>query len=109
VGLLLVAVAASSRAQSAGEPGFASCAAYYFLAARGHGVRDYDRLYAAGEFALNTATRHHGQAAAQHKMAEVSGDMMREMHQDWREIALLDTRFEGPCDALLREAGHRIE
>ncbi len=84
-------------------PGFATCAAYYFLAARGHGVRDYDRLYSAGEFAMNQATQRLGNAAANTKMAAASGTMMKEIHQDWREIEILDQRYGASCETLLRD------
>lgn len=90
-------------------PGFATCAAYYFLAARGHGVQDYDRLYQAGEFSLNEATRRRGRSAATAKMEAASSRMMKEMHQDWREIAVLDRDYAAPCEALLRDAGHVSE
>ena len=98
-GLSMPAVSALERV----TPGFATCAAYYFLAARGHGVRDYDRLYSAGEFAMNQATHRHGNAAANTKMAAASGTMMKEIHQDWREIEILDQRYGASCETLLRD------
>lgn len=88
------------------RPGFASCAAYYFLAARGHGMQDYERLYGAGEFALNEAARRHGRAAAEARMGEVSGAMMELIERDWRNIGRLDARYAGRCEVLLEDARH---
>jgi hypothetical protein len=107
--VLCAALLMTTATVRAEPPGFATCAAYYFLAARGHGVRDYDRLYSAGEFSLNEATRQHGRTAAEHKMEAASGVMMREMHQDWREIAALDGQYGGSCETLLRDAGYGFE
>jgi glycine/D-amino acid oxidase-like deaminating enzyme len=97
---------AEARSAAVVEPGFATCAAYYFLAARGHGVQDYDRLYRAGEFSLNEATRRRGQQAATAKMEQASSRFMQQIHQDWRQIALLDRDYETPCARLLEAAGH---
>ncbi len=108
---LIIAVAAPSLASAqttVASPGFGTCAAYYFLAARGHGVRDYDRLYSAGEFALNQASQRHGKPAANGKMEAMSGVMMKEIHQDWREIAKLDQRYGEPCETLLRDAHYQF-
>ncbi len=85
-------------------PGFATCAAYYFLAARGHDVTQYDALYSAGEFSLNEAIKRHGQAA-QGKMETSSTDMMHSIAKDWRRVAELDQKFSSPCETLLRDAG----
>lgn len=101
--------ACAGTAAEPADPGFASCASYYFLAARGHGVKDYDRLYSAGEFALNQAARRHGQSVARAKMEKVSGVMMDEMHRDWLEIGTLDTRYGAACERLLRDANHAFE
>jgi hypothetical protein len=112
VGCLLTLFAGAIAAQSEVSPegpGFATCASYYFLAARGHGVRDYDRLYTSGEHSLNLAATRHGQDAATQKMEAASNTMMTEMRQDWREIGRLDARYADACDTLLRDAGFQYE
>jgi hypothetical protein len=112
LGLALVSLSLTVAAEAPSNittPGFGTCAAYYFLAARGHGVRDYDRLYSAGEFALNQATQRHGKAAANGKMEAMSGVMMDEIHQDWRNINLLDQRYDDACETLLREAHYEFK
>ena len=91
------------------EAGYATCAAYYFLAARGHGKQDYDRLYTSGEFSFNEAARRHGKAAADAKMGEVSTGMMRDIHQDWRAIDILDKKYGAPCATLLQESGFKLK
>lgn len=98
-----------AQAQSAPEedsyrPGFATCAAYFFLAARGHAASRYDHLYSAGEFALNQATLAQGRPAAEARMGSDSGVMMREIDQDWRLVERLDKKYGGSCEALLRDA-----
>jgi hypothetical protein len=110
-GLIIILAVQSfvAAAKAVVSPGFGTCAAYYFLAARGHGVRDYDRLYSAGEFALNQATQRHGKAAANGKMEAMSGNMMKEIHQDWRDIDILDQRYGGACETLLREAHYEFK
>ena len=85
--------------------GFATCAAYYFLAARGHGMQEYDRLYSNGELSVNEAAKRHGKAAADAKMALASTGMMKEIHQDWRAIDILDKKYSAMCEDLLRDAG----
>ncbi len=111
LGWTLVSLSLSVAAEAPSTiapPGFGTCAAYYFLAARGHGVRDYDRLYSAGEFALNQATQRHGKLSANGKMEAMSGVMMEEIHQDWRNIGLLDQRYGSVCETLLREAHYEF-
>lgn len=102
--LVTFALPGSALAEDASAPGFASCAAYYFLAARGHDVRQYDALYSAGEFSLNEAITRHGKAA-QGKMESRSADMMQSIGKDWRRVAELDQRYARPCETLLRDAG----
>lgn len=102
----LVWVSAPVLAQESPRPGFASCAAYYFLSARGHGMQDYDRLYSAGEFSLNEAARRHGRPAADQRMGESSGAMMTAIDQDWRNIQVLDAAYGAACETLLRDAGY---
>ena len=97
---------ALQKLDQAAEPGFGVCAAYYFLAARGHPVTDYDALYTAGEFSLNSATVVHGRTDGPKQMEQASGRMMAEMDQDWRRIEVLDKHYAPPCDALLKEAGY---
>ena len=104
-----VASTAAAPLQPAEPPGFATCAAYYFLAARGHGVQDYDRLYSSGEFSLNEAAKRHGKPSADAKMTAASGLMMKEMHQDWREVVILDTKYATACMALTGDAGFHYE
>jgi len=96
------ALVAADEAQY--RPGFATCAAYFFLAARGHDAARYDGLYRAGEFALNVAIRSDGRPAAEKTMGSESTVMMREMAQDWRQIERLDRKYAGACEALLRDA-----
>lgn len=97
-------VSHTASAQGAETPGFASCAAYYFLAARGHDVTQYDALYSAGEFSLNEAIKRHGKVA-QSKMESRSAEMMQSIAKDWRRVAELDRDFSRPCETLLRDAG----
>jgi hypothetical protein len=105
--LILTGTSGASFADDLGSegPGFATCAAYFFLAARGHGVTDYDRLYTSGEHSLNQASHRHGRHAATAKMEDASRGMMVEINQDWREIAVLDKHYGGACDKLLRDSG----
>lgn len=105
--MLLVATGLLPRAglaEGTESSGFASCAAYYFLAARGHDVTRYDALYSAGEFSLNEAIKRHGKAA-QGKMESRSAEMMQSIAKDWRRVAELDRDFSRPCETLLRDAG----
>ncbi len=109
---VLVVCALASRADdatTAEDPGFATCAAYFFLAARGHGMRDYDRLYSSGEHSLNLAAKRHGREAATAKMGIASNTMMAAMHQDWREIATIDLRYASACEGLLRDVDFRYD
>lgn len=86
------------------RPAYASCAAYFFLAARGHDAKHYDALYSAGEFSLNQAIIAHGRATAETRMENDSAVMMREIDQDWRLIERLDHKYGGACEALMRDA-----
>lgn len=90
---------------SAAPAGFATCAAYYFLAARGHGVDQYEQLYSAGELSLNEAVRRHGREAAERRMGRASTAMMGEMERDWRLVGRLDAHYGRQCETLLRDAG----
>jgi len=90
--------------EEAYRPMFATCAAYYFLAARGSAAARYDHLYTAGEFALNQAVREQGRPAAEARMGSDSTVMMGEIDQDWRLADRLEKKYGGSCDALLRDA-----
>ena len=94
-----------SFANESDSAGFATCAAYYFLAARGHGMQEYDRLYSNGERSFNEAAKRHGKAAADAKMTQASTGLMKEIHQDWRAIDILDKKYGATCEDLLRDAG----
>jgi hypothetical protein len=83
---------------------FATCAAYFFLAARGNAATRYDHLYSAGEFALNQAVLEQGRPAAEARMGSDSTVMMGEIDQDWRLVERLEKKYGGACDALLRDA-----
>lgn len=96
--------AAPATVEESYRPGFATCAAYFFLAARGNPAARYDYLYSAGEFALNQASLAQGRAAAEARMGSDSGVMMREIEQDWRLVARLEEKYGGSCEALLRDA-----
>jgi hypothetical protein len=89
-----------------GRPAFGVCAAYYFLAARGHPATRYDELYTSGEFSLNSSTLLHGPMESEKVMETTSGVMMREIDEDWRKIAILDKHYANDCAALLRDAGY---
>ena len=65
--------------------------------------------YSSGEFSLNEAAKRHGNPGAEAKMGTASGLMMKAMHQDWREIAILDTKYATECITLMRDAGFRFE
>lgn len=108
VRLLLIAclLPSTGHAEQGEAPGFATCAAYYFLAARGNDIRQYDALYSAGEFSLNEAIKRHGKAG-QGRMESSSADMMQSIAKDWRRVAELDSEFSRPCETLLRDAGFR--
>jgi len=86
------------------RPAYHTCAAYFFLAARGHEAKRYDALYSAGEFALNQSILEHGREEAEHRMGSESGVMMTEIERDWRLIERLDRKYGGACEALLRDA-----
>jgi len=86
------------------RPAYHTCAAYFFLAARGHDARRYDALYSAGEFALNRSILEQGRAQAEARMGSESGVMMDEIERDWRLVDRLDRKYGGACEALLRDA-----
>lgn len=86
------------------RPGYPTCAAYFFLAARGHEAARYDALYRAGEFSLNVAIKSLGRPDAEARMGSDSTVMMREIDQDWRLVERLDRKYGGACEALLRDA-----
>lgn len=86
------------------RPAYHTCAAYFFLAARGHDASRYDALYSAGEFSLNIAITADGRPYAETRMASDSTVMMKEIDQDWRKIERLDRKYGGACEALMRDA-----
>ncbi len=109
--LLLTTLVSAPSAQAAGpstaepyRPAYHTCAAYFFLAARGHDAKRYDALYSAGEFALNQSIVEHGREEAENHMGSESGVMMIEIERDWRLIERLDRKYSGACEALLRDA-----
>lgn len=110
INVLLLAAFALSAGMVAAEPEpryrpeFHTCAAYFFLAARGHDAGRYDALYRAGEFSLNIAITADGRPHAETRMASDSTLMMQEMDQDWRKIDRLDRKYGGACEALMRDA-----
>ena len=87
--------------------GFAGCATYYFLAARGHSAKEYDALYRAGEFGLNQASVLEGAEMANRGVETHAAALMQEMASDWRKIAVLDRQYAEPCAALMLAAGFK--
>jgi len=101
----LAALPARAGSPAAGyRPAFHTCAAYFFLAARGHDAKRYDALYSAGEFALNQSILEQGREQAENRMGSESGVMMGEIERDWRLVERLDRKYGGACEALLRDA-----
>ena len=86
------------------RPTFGKCAAYFFLAARGHPAPLYDGFYSAGEFSLNAAVLLHGAQDGNKAMETASAEMMKEISQDWQNIAVLVRNHAPACEALLRDA-----
>ena len=101
---LCVTAHAETPPQEVYRPSFATCAAYFFLAARGNAASRYDYLYSAGEFSLNQAVREHGRPDAEARMGSDSSTMMKEIDQDWRLVDRLEKKYAGSCEALLRDA-----
>jgi len=104
LGAVTVAAVAADSTTAPYRPAYHTCAAYFFLAARGHDARRYDALYSAGEFSLNQAILELGRAEADTRMGSDSTVMMREIDQDWRLVDRLDKKYGGACEALLRDA-----
>lgn len=101
---LNAAAADRDSAASPYRPAYHTCAAYFFLAARGHDAKRYDALYSAGEFALNQSILEYGRQEAETRMGSESGVMMTEIERDWRLVERLDRKYGGACEALLRDA-----
>ena len=89
-----------------GVPHFSECGTFYFLAARGSPSIRYDEFYSAGEFAFNAAILLRGRETADRMQSEIAARLMQEMSNDWQKIAVLDQKYRGKCDALLKSAGY---
>ena len=86
------------------EPGYASCAAFYFVSANGKTMKEYDDLYRAGEDTLNAAKRALGSAAGDRAMETASGQLMKAIDRNWLFVDVLGKKYLAPCAALREKA-----
>jgi hypothetical protein len=78
-----------------------TCAAYYFLNSHVSQMTDYERLYQAGERALNLARMLADRETVQADFDRASTDMMELMNHDWLNFGRIEARFGASCEALL--------
>lgn len=99
---LILANEPDARAQeNDASSDFSTCAAYYFLNAHAGPVTDYERLYQAGEHALNRAKMLADGNTAQANFERASSEMMELMNHDWLNFARVEAKFGSPCEGLL--------
>ncbi len=100
---LYAAVAGAGEAERAAARGadLAACAAYYFNATKARPMAEYERLYGAGERALNRARRLLSVAEVDRLMAAAATEMTALTGADWSNFGRVSARWAEPCAALL--------
>ena len=110
---LLVALSAIVLAGSAGadeevseQQAFAehaaSCAAYYFSAARAKGVREYETLYGAGEYCFNLAVTAADESIALQHFNQASTHINHVMQKRWTDFHKVDEQYALRCEKLFK-------
>ena len=77
-----------------------TCAAYYFNATRAHPLRDYERLYGAGERVMNRALRLLDRSRVDRLIGDASIAMTALTGGDWRNFHRVEHRHAAACDEL---------
>ena len=79
----------------------ASCAAYYFAAARARGMSEYETLYDAGEYAFNSAVTAVEEASALEHFNNASTHINHVMQKRWVDFYKVDDQYAEKCKKLL--------
>ena len=79
----------------------ASCAAYYFAAARARGMSEYETLYDAGEYAFNIAVTAVEEASALEHFNNASTHINHVMQKRWVDFYKVDEQYAEKCEKLL--------
>ena len=79
----------------------ASCAAYYFAAARARGMSEYETLYDAGEYAFNIAVTAVEEASALEYFNNASTHINHVMQKRWVDFYKVDEQYAAKCERLL--------
>lgn len=77
-----------------------TCAAYYFNATRARPLRDYERLYGAGERVMNRALRLLDRARVDRLIGDASIAMTALTGGDWRNFHRVEHRHAAACAEL---------
>lgn len=75
----------------------AQCAAFFFNATNARPMEEYERLYGAGERAVNRAMQILGRATVDRLIGDASVEMTADMGQDWRNFGRIEARLGAQC------------
>ena len=79
----------------------ASCAAYFFSAARAKEMTEYEVLYGAGEYAFNLAVVSSNEAAALEHFNNASTHINHVMQKRWSDFYKVDEQYASKCEKVL--------
>ena len=78
----------------------ASCAAYFFSAARAKEMTEYESLYGAGEYAFNLAVAAGTEADALQYFNRASTHINQVMQKRWADFYKVDEHYAPKCEKL---------
>ena len=79
----------------------ASCAAYFFSAARAKEMTEYEMLYGAGEYAFNLAVASSNEAEALEHFNKASTHINHVMQKRWSDFYKVDEQYALKCEKVL--------
>ena len=91
-----------TNSNSTAEP--ASCAAYFFNAARIKPMSEYNTLYRAGEIALAEVASQRGMEQASKLMSEAAMEVTHLTGSDWRNFGRAESVYGEACAGFLEQA-----
>ena len=83
---------------------YATCASYFFMAAKVRPLGEFDGLYRSGEFGLNRAIKLSGKEAAMTAFNEAASEINQIIDHSVSNFPAADDRFEVRCADIFREA-----
>ena len=104
VALIAAVLACAHAAPTEDANTYATCSAYFFMAANANSMGEFDAFYRSGEFAYNHAVRLVGEEQTLERFNAASTELNELIDRQWNRFELADARYGVVCADIYRDA-----